>query len=119
MSVSAAHADASYREVRDDLVVFTIRDVNGYPAPEGGKRVRAMPFWSKRSRAQKVIDAVPAYGDFQIVEISMADFRDRWLAGLDRDGLAVGLNWSGVAATGYDLTPVEVLQNLIAGDDLE
>jgi hypothetical protein len=67
-----------------------------------------MPFWSLRSRAEKVITTVPAYEGFELVELTLAEFRSRWLPGLERDGLRVGLNWSGPRATGYDVHPSEV-----------
>jgi len=71
-----------------------------------------MPFWSSRTRAEKVILTVPAYEGFVPVEIALGDFRSRWLPGLERDGIRVGLNWAGTAASGYDLTAREVEENL-------
>lgn len=35
-------------------------------------------------------------------------FRDNWLSGLERDGLLVGVNWSGPYALGYDVAPKDV-----------
>jgi hypothetical protein len=48
------------------------------------------------------------------VEIILSDFRERWLPGLKNDGLHVGVNWSGVTATGYDMKPIEVERGLAA-----
>jgi hypothetical protein len=62
-----------------------------------------MPFWSKRCRAERIVAAVPAYAGFEVVELSTTEWRQRWLPRLPRDGILVGLNWSGAAATGYDL----------------
>jgi Protein of unknown function (DUF2750) len=67
-----------------------------------------MPFWSKRSRAEKVVAGVPAYAGFDVVEVTVEEWRERWLPGLEADGLLVGINWSGPHATGYDITPAEV-----------
>jgi len=75
-----------------------------------------MPFWSKRSRAQKIIDTVPAYAAFDPTPTSLSGWRDRWLPGLAADGLLVGLNWSGSAASGYDLTPGDVEAGLDSRD---
>lgn len=44
--------------------------------------------------------------------LPLTEWRERWLPGLARDGLRVGLNWSGARATGYDYTPEEVLARL-------
>jgi Protein of unknown function (DUF2750) len=112
--VSAAQADAFYREVLKDRAIWTIRDAGGYPAPVTSSGQRAQPFWSKRSRAQRILDTSTAYASFDIVEIALEDWRERWLPGLERDGLLVGFNWSGHHATGYDLTPADVLRNLDA-----
>ena len=73
-----------------------------------------MAFWSKRSRAQRIIDNVPAYSAFEVEEIELGRWREEWLPGLKRDGLLVVLNWSGKRATGYDLPPDDVLSNLQA-----
>ena len=114
MSMSAAQADAFYREVIDGGLVFTVFDAGGYPLPIGSSGSRAMAFWSKRSRAQRIIDNVPAYSAFDIEEIELGRWREEWLRDLKRDGLLVGLNWSGKRATGYDLSPDDVLRNLQA-----
>lgn len=111
---SAAQAESFFREVLERESVWTIRDEGGIPAPENAGGVRAMPFWSLRSRAQKIIDTVPAYAEFAPQEIPLDVFRDRWLTGLARDGLHLGINWSGARATGYDLTPAEATARLDA-----
>ena len=51
---------------------------------------------------------VPAYAGFEVVRLSLHEWRSRWLPGLQRDGIRVGQNWSGEGATGYDLLPAEV-----------
>ena len=113
MSVAAAQARAFYEEaVREDSV-WAVRDGEGFPAPLTPDGRRAMPFWSLRTRAQSVIARVPAYGVLVPVELPLAEFRARWLPGLQRDGIRVGVNWSGPFSTGYDLTAREV-ENLLA-----
>ena len=77
-----------------------------------------MPFWSKESRAQKVIDNVPAYAGFEVLAVPLPEFRERWLPGMQRDGLLVGLNWSGTSATGYDRAPEAVEHGLAAREEL-
>jgi hypothetical protein len=113
VSVSAAQAAAFYKEALELGFVWTLKDSGGIPAPQTDEG-RAMPFWSKASRAQKVIDNVPAYADFGVISVPLQEFRERWLPGMLRDGLRVGLNWSGAFATGYDLPPEDVERNLAA-----
>lgn len=112
MSTAAAQAAAFFDEAKSGGEVFGIKDANGFPAPENGSGERAMPFWSKHSRAAKVCSSVPAYAGFVVVAVPLAEWRERWLPGLGRDGLRVGLNWSGCRATGYDLATAEVLARL-------
>lgn len=61
MSVSAAQADAFYAEALREQVVWTVRDVGGFPAPPGDDGRRAQPFWSLRSRVEQVVRSVGAY----------------------------------------------------------
>jgi len=105
MSQSASQAAAFYRDVAEHRRVWTIKDAGGIPAPVGDQGLRVMPFWSSLQRAKRVITQVPAYSAFAPLELSWAEFRDRWLPGLARDGLLVGINWSGPRATGYDVEP--------------
>jgi hypothetical protein len=48
----------------------------------------------------------------QAVEIDLDAWRERWLPGLERDGLLVGVNWSGDRATGFDVEPANVARAL-------
>ena len=103
MSIAAAHAHAFYKQVAKERKVWTIRDEGGFPAPKNRDGVRAQPFWSSLSRVEKIIKNVPAYNDFEPYELNWESFRDRWLPGLKKDGLLVGVNWSGNKAMGYEL----------------
>jgi len=112
-SVAGAQAstDAFFREVAEHRAVWGIRDAAGFPtATASGKK--AMPFWSSRARAEAVIAGVPDYAKFESVELPWDRFRDRWLPGLERDGLRLGLNWSGPRALGYDYSPSEFLKRM-------
>jgi hypothetical protein len=108
MSLSAAHAAAFRREVPGEGRVWSVRDAMGHPAPKDPSGHRAMPFWSKPSRAEHVIGAVAAFRSFDVVEIPVGTWLDDWLPGLQRDGLLVGVNWAGARATGFDLPPTRV-----------
>jgi len=113
MSVSAAQADAFYREVVEHSTVWGVRDTDGFPAPETPEG-RAMPFWSLKSRAERIVAAVPAFAGFEVVGMPLDEWRARWLPGLQRDGIRVGLNWSGDSARGLDLPAGDVERNLKA-----
>lgn len=103
MSNSASHAHAFYRQVAKEKKVWTIKDEGGFPAPKNRDGIRVQPFWSSVSRIQRIKKMAPAYSNFEPHEISWEVFRDRWLPGLKKDGLLIGVNWSGAKVKGYDL----------------
>lgn len=108
MSQSASQASVFYKEVAQAGKVWTIKDSGGFPAPKGSDGKRAQPFWSSLSRVQKIIKTVPGYAGFEPFEISWTEFASRWIPGMGRDGLFVGVNWSGNRAIGYDIAPGKV-----------
>jgi Protein of unknown function (DUF2750) len=112
MTQAASQAWAFYREVAATRIVWTVRDANGFPAPltSGGRR--AQPFWSSRSRVERIIRSIVAYAGFEPYEVSWEDFCSRWAPGLAKDGYLVGVNWSGKRAVGYDIEPERVVQHV-------
>lgn len=112
VSQSSSQAWAFYRQVAATRLLWTIRDEAGFPAPMTSTGQRAQPFWSSRSRVERIIKSVPAYSGFEPFEVSWDDFCRKWVPGLAKDGLLVGVNWSGKRATGYDIDP-EHLRNCI------
>jgi Protein of unknown function (DUF2750) len=112
VSIAAPNAAAFFTEARQEAAVWTIRDEGGFPAPMNGDGKRSQPFWSKAGRAEKVVSNSPAYRGFSLHQIALSEFLDRWLPGLERDGLLVGLNWAGDRATGYDFEPSVVRERL-------
>ena len=112
MSQASLNANAFYDDVAKSKIVWGIRDKDGFPAPLGDQGKRSMPFWSTRNRAEKIIGNVAAYSGFEVVELDWKIFRDKWLVGLKKDGLNVGVNWSGERALGYDVSPDVVKQSI-------
>ncbi len=112
MSQSAAQASIFYSDVAKNGKVYSLRDKDGFPAPKGDGGRRSMPFWSTRSRVEKIIATIPAYSKFELVELDWQIFSENWLTGLDKDGLLIGINWSGDKATGYDVPPLSVRDNV-------
>jgi hypothetical protein len=110
MSQSASQASAFYAQVAKERTVWTLKDEGGYPAPKRRDGSRAMPFWSSRSRVERVIKNASAYAGFEPVSVSWDDFCAKWVPLLERDGTFVGVNWSGARATGYDLKPRQLVE---------
>ena len=105
MSQAASQAAAFYTQSVENDAVWTVRDEGGYPAPKNREGRRAQPFWSSRSRVDRIIKHVPAYTGFEPEEIPLSAFVNERLPELESHGLLVGLNWSGPGATGYDVEP--------------
>ena len=114
MSQSSSQAWAFYRDVAKSPTVWTVRDTGGFPSVMTSTGKRASPFWSTRSRVEKIIKTVPAYAGFEPVEISWVEFCSKWVPGLVRDGALVGVNWSGPRAAGYDIEPERLVRNVDA-----
>jgi hypothetical protein len=112
VSIASAQAAAFFREIVAAGAVWTVRDAAGIPAPVGSEGKRAMPFWSSRTRVEKITRTVVAYRAFEPMKIALDVFRERWLPGLAKDGLLVGVNWSGGTAMGFDFEPETVARRL-------
>ena len=112
MTASASQAKKFFEDIILNRKVSTIKDDAGIPASDGDGGVRSMPFWSSLRRVEKIIKNVEAYKGFEPIELELDVFKARWLVGLKRDGLNVGINWSGDRATGYDMVPDSVLKNI-------
>jgi hypothetical protein len=108
MSQSASEAAVFYRQVAKERRVWTVMDSGGFPAPKTSSGERAQPFWSSLSRVEKIIQTVPDYAGFSPHEISWSDFVNKWVPGLAKDRIVVGVNWSGLRAVGYDVEPERV-----------
>ena len=114
MSQAASQAAAFYREVAESGVLWSLEDDVGYPAPMTASGQRAQPFWSSRRRAEKIVKTVAAYAGFQPFEIGWDEFLSTWVPDMEKDGLLVGVNWSGPTARGYDVTARDCVRNVEA-----
>ncbi|NOU98281.1 DUF2750 domain-containing protein [Paenibacillus sp. LMG 31456] len=112
MSQSSAQYYAFINEILENKTVWTMKDEQGFPSSTNLSGETAIPFWSLKSRAEKVISTNPAYSKFQPQEINLGDFLNKWLTGLEKDGLHVGINWSGKRATGYDVKPNKIAERI-------
>ena len=110
MSAAASHY-ATFKEqaAREGRVYTFTADGEYLVFPVHGAEV--VPFWSSRSRLEKVAKDHPKYRQHQIKELALADFM-RWLPDLGKDGIRIGANWSGKKLTGYDVDAGELIAGL-------
>ncbi|WP_406404826.1 DUF2750 domain-containing protein [Streptomyces sp. NBC_00879] len=114
MSQSGTQAAAFFRDVRATEKVWFVRNGDGCPAPLGANGRRSLPFWSSAARAAR---AAAVWGSGLWVESMPLDvWRDVELPAAGRDGLLVGINWSGPRLVGWSFTLVEVLNRLAEAD---
>jgi hypothetical protein len=110
MSQSGAQAAAFFRDVTRSGVVWFVRDDAGSPAPKTSSGQRAAPYWSSRARAER---AAKIWGaGLRPESSSLSRWREVELPDLARDGLRVGINWSGPRLVGWDFTVAEVMNRL-------
>jgi hypothetical protein len=110
MSIAAVHYDKFREQVVAEGRAFTFTDAGEllvYPV-RGGETV---PFWSSRTRLEAIQRRLPKYRQWAITELSFAKF---WacLAKLEREGIQVGVNWSGAQLTGYNVPVVQLRKGL-------
>jgi hypothetical protein len=111
MSFAASQASKFYEQVAKQKVLFTLEDDGNYLVfPINGKHV--VPYWSSRTRVQKVIQEHPKFGKFAIGETSLEEFFEKTLPQFREEKIHIGVNWSGARLTGYDLSPEELATNL-------
>ena len=114
MSGHAAQAAEFYIEVAESGIMWTVRDDDGFPAPMTASGKRSMPFWSSRSKVEKIITNVPAYSGFKPEKVTYNKFIHYWVDELSRARQLVGVNWSGQHAKGFDLEPERVERSIEA-----
>ena len=111
MSISGAQYEKFKEQVVAEERVFTFTDMGEllvYPARTGD----TVPFWSSRSRVETIQRRLPKYGQWQITEMRFSEFWHR-LDQLEREGIQVGVNWSGERLAGYNI-PVSDLREGVA-----
>ncbi|WP_393061764.1 DUF2750 domain-containing protein [Streptomyces sp. LN549] len=114
MSQSGSQAAAFFRDVRKSGMVWLVRDDDGMPTSLSTDGTRSLPFWSTSARAQR---AARVWGHgLRVESMPLNTWRDRELPDYVRDGLKIGINWSGPRLVGWDFTPTEVLNRLAATD---
>lgn len=90
--------------------MWWVRDDDGSPAPALSSGEQAFPYWSTEARAKHA--AVLWGPQFGAVSMPLPHWRNAALQDPAKDGLRVGINWSGPHLTGWDFTVDEVLHRL-------
>ncbi|MBO0918341.1 DUF2750 domain-containing protein [Streptomyces laculatispora] len=94
--------------------VWLVRDDDGSPTHLTVDGTRSLPFWSTSARAQR---AAKIWGrGLRVESMPLDTWCDGVLPDADRDGLVIGINWSGPRLVGWSFTAEEVLNRLAAAN---
>ncbi|MFJ2792235.1 MULTISPECIES: DUF2750 domain-containing protein [unclassified Streptomyces] len=110
MSQSGSQAAAFFRDVSKSRVVWLVRDDEGSPTHLSADGTRGLPFWSTPPRAQRA--AKIWRRGLRVDSMPLDTWSDLVLPDAARDGLVIGVNWSGPRLVGWSFTPGEVLDRL-------
>ncbi|GEM_PF-3375748 len=97
-----------YREVAAERQIYTILDEQGIPTPKNAEGEQVMPFWSSETKAADFILQNSGYQGFKPFAVEWDLFADKWVLGIARDDLLVGLNWQQAEAENC-VTEIELL----------
>jgi hypothetical protein len=120
MDQDEATAEEYYREfierARVTGEVWGLLSDGGWAYCESGEfeDTDVVLFWSDRAAAEKLAEA--EWSDHRAVSISLDDFIDRWLCGMDEDGALVGPNWD-ADLNGFEVDPREIADRLTEDDE--
>jgi hypothetical protein len=112
MSVAAAQASKFYEQVVVDGKVFTFMDDDSFLVFRKNDK-EVIPFWSSRTRLEKIAKMHPKYSSSVIFEFSLAEFMNKTLLQLEEENICIGVNWSGPRLVGYNI-PISELRTNIA-----
>jgi len=70
-------------------------------------------FWSTSEQAET--HCVEDWKDYQPVEITLDDFINVWLQGLDKEDHMIGMNWE-KGLFGLEVEPLDIAKKLESGD---
>ena len=110
MSIAALQYDKFKEQAVREGHVFTFTAKGEYPVFKiAGSE--AIPFWSSRSRLEKIQRGYPKYKRYEIKEMSLSAFLE-WIPELDKGEVRIGANWSGKTLKGYDVECKDLLRGL-------
>lgn len=102
-------------QVRAHGEVWGLRGDDGWAFCDSSEyeETEVLLFWSERADAEK--HAREDWGRHIPTAIPIDEFVDRWLHGMEQDGLLVGPNWD-AELEGLEIEPGELAENLTDDD---
>src|SRR5688500_17655473 len=92
-AISSLPAEQRYehfvKRVADWQAVWGLKGARGWVSAGDTTGRECMPFWPHRRYAEAL--ATGEWADSEPTEIALADFTEKWLPGMERDGLLVAV----------------------------
>lgn len=104
------------KKVCETAVVWGLESSEGFATSSSnefedseGEPVALICFWSESALAKSCIKG--DWSDYQLVEVSLADFIENWCVGMSGDDLMVGTNFDS-NMFGYEADPLDLVIDL-------
>jgi hypothetical protein len=111
MSNASSNASDFYKTVAENKMIYTLLSDGCYLVfPING--IETVPFWSSKSRMEKIQKLHSQYQEYDVDETDLESFMNKSLPDLQDEKIHFGINWSGKKLSGYNLTADELRANL-------
>ena len=97
-----------YKELTQFQSVWTLSSDDGTPSITNDEGQHAMPLWSSRDRANNVLKKEKDFAGFNLLEIPLDLFRNKWIPDLIDKKFNVTLNWLGGDQPALEESPEEL-----------
>ena len=111
--VAGAHAHKFFKEVASTNSVWTLGHGES-PVFIESSGTRVQPLWSSRKRVEKIVATAKGYEKCTILGMDWSQFESMWIEHLSKEGVLLGINWSGPNANGYEMLPRLVAESVRA-----
>lgn len=110
-TTSESNYNRFIERVRESGQVWGLRGEDGWAYCESNEyeETDVLMFWSDRAGAQS--HAQDEWSDHTPTEISLDEFIDNWLPGMDEDDALVGLDWT-TDLSGPEIEPLDLADQL-------
>ncbi|HFB65942.1 MAG TPA: DUF2750 domain-containing protein [Aeromonadales bacterium] len=98
-------------QVLENEEVWALRSDDGWAQceSENYEDAAVIPFWSEQSYVKDFM--AKNWQEYKVSKITLEDFFNDWLPGMDEDGILVGINWS-EEYDDIEMEPLIVLDDL-------
>lgn len=99
-------------------VVYALQNQDGFATSasvqyddENDRSVGVLCFWAESGRAKSC--SINHWANYQLTEISLADFIENWGVGMENDGILAGIEFD-QNMFGYEAKPLDLILDLVA-----